>query len=131
MAQDAKKPADAAAGADGADKKNEKKKMTKAEKQAQAAVALDFEMESGRLAIGKHYAVVTVAPIYHGVLAAMTSEHYILSDASWVVETGRLSAFVLDPSKVATEAEFIGTVHVERGSVMAIYPTAAGKVTTR
>ena len=33
MAQDAKKPADAAAGADGADKKNEKKKMTKAEKQ--------------------------------------------------------------------------------------------------
>jgi hypothetical protein len=106
-------------------------RMTKLEKQQRAAVTTDSDLESGRIELGKHYAIVTVSPIYHGVLEAMTSEHYTLIDAAWVVETGRLSEFILDPAKVATEAEFVGRVHVERGSVMSIYPTGPGKVTTR
>lgn len=105
--------------------------MTKTEKQKNAAVALDEAMESGRMEIGKHYAIVTAAPIYHGKLIAVTTEHYSLADASWVVETGRLHKFVLDPAGTCTEAEFVDVVHVERSSVMGIYPTPPSKVTTR
>lgn len=103
----------------------------KTEKRANAAAALDGAMETGRLEIGKHYAIVTVAPIYHGVLVAVSTEHYSLADAAWVVETGRLHQFVQDPATTATEAEYLGVVHVERSSVVGIYPTKPGKVTTR
>jgi len=74
---------------------------------------------------------VTVSPIYHGKLVGMTTEHYFLEEAAWVVETGRLSEFVVDPQKTCKEAEYVGNIPVERGAVMALYPTPAGKITTR
>lgn len=105
--------------------------MTKEEKTARRAVQTDQHLETGVFEIGGHYAVVTVGPIYHGILDGVTADHYFLRDASWVVETGRLSEFVKNPEKIAEEAEYVGRVNVERGSVMASYPTAPGKVTTR
>lgn len=105
--------------------------MTKKERTERTAVDLDAAMEDGRLVLGRCYAIVTVSPIYHGKLVSVTPEHYVLDEAAWVVETGRLSEFVKDPAKVASEAEYVGHVLIERGSVMASYPTADGKVTTR
>lgn len=105
--------------------------MTRKEKDERAAVDLDAAFSDGRLQLDRCYAIVTVSPIYHGRLTAVTVEHYVLADAAWVVETGRLSEFVKDPASIAAEAEHVGQVVIERGSVMAIYPTADGKVTTR
>lgn len=95
------------------------------------AVQADSAKEKGlHPRIGEHYAIVTVSPIYHGRLIAFDEGHYHLEEAAWVVETGRLNEFVLDPSK-ATESEYIGDCVVERASVMALYATPAKKVGTR
>ena len=102
-----------------------------AEDHAIKAVALDWLLEEGILPQNSHVAIVTAAPIYHGVLVSVTATHYVLDDAAWVVETGRLAEFILDPEKVAQEAEYVGRVLVPVGSVVAIYKTSAGKVTTR
>mgnify|MGYP001559723914 CR=1 FL=1 len=101
-----------------------------AEGHALKAVSLDWLLEDGILAQGSTVAIVTAAPIYHGVLVSVTATHYVLDDAAWVVETGRLHEFISDPTK-AQEAEYVGRVLVPVGSVIAIYETAPGKVTTR
>lgn len=94
------------------------------------AVSLDWLLEEGILPQNSHVAIVTAAPIYHGVLVSVTATHYVLDDAAWVVETGRLHEFIADPEK-AQEAEYVGRVLVPVGSVVAIYQTGKGKVTTR
>lgn len=108
--------------------------MKEQEKQRQNAVDVvnDAAREAGLWPReGEWCTIVTAAPIYHGRLLAITPCDYVLEDASWVVETGRLSEYVKNPDKIASEAEFVGDMAVPRGSVMAVYRTAAGKVTTR
>lgn len=102
-----------------------------AEDHAVKAASFDWLLEEGILPQGSHVAIVTAAPIYHGVLVAVTATHYCLDNAAWVVETGRLAEFILDPAKTSKEAEYIGRVLIPVGSVVAIYPTAAGKVVTK
>jgi hypothetical protein len=95
------------------------------------AVSVDQMMENGYIKIGTHVAVVTAGPVYHGKLVGVNPSYYILEDAAWVVETGRIHQFVKDPS-CCTEAEYIGVVFVERdGGVFGVYPTPAYVVTTR
>ncbi len=108
------------------------KKLSEVDRQNAVAV-VDDETRETRLwpREGEWVTIVTAAPIYHGLLIAITPCDYVLAEASWVVETGRLSDYVKDPSKVATEAEYVGEVSVPRGSVMATYKVAAGPVQTR
>lgn len=80
---------------------------------------------------GEWVTIVTAAPIYHGRLVAITPCDYVLEDASWVVETGRLSEYVKAPDKTATEAEYVGEMAIPRGAVMAVYRVAEGAVKTR
>ena len=105
--------------------------MTKAEKM-RLSVAGDAAKEAGVFAVGEWVAVLCVNPIYFGRIVAWDEGHYHLGDASWVVETGRLSDFIKDPQATAIEAEYIGAVTVERSSVQAVYRhLPEGKVTTR
>lgn len=106
-----------------ADKKEEKKQRSE--------VSIDEMLTNGHLVEGKWYAVVTVSPIYHGRLKFVNADYYGLEDATWIVETGRLNEFVKNPAGTTQEAEFLGPVLVERGSVMAVYPTPEGSVPTK
>jgi len=107
-------------------------KITEVQRQNAVSVA-DYSHESKGLwpYEGAWITIVTAAPIFHGRLVAITPCDYVLDDASWVVDTGRLSEYVLDPNKVAKEAEFIGTISIPRGSVLATYKTEDGQVKTR
>ncbi len=102
-----------------------------AKKREAISVGDDKLLENGDLRVGGCYAFVCAGPIYHGQLTGVTPGHYVLKDAAWVVETGRLNEFVKDPAGVALEAEFIGPMLVERSSCQGIYPTPDSKVTTR
>lgn len=104
--------------------------MTKTEK-AELSVTTDRAHECGVMEPGEWMAIVGVNPIYFGRLQAWDEAHYHLAEASWIVETGRLSEFLADPTK-AQEAEYIGPVTVERSAVQSLYRhLPAGRVTTR
>lgn len=95
------------------------------------AVGDDQLLENGDLRIGGHYAFVCAGPIYHGKLTGVTPALYVLDEATWVVESGRINEFVKDPDKACTEAEYVGRMLVERGAVQGIYVTPPAKISTR
>ena len=104
--------------------------MTKTEK-AKMAVVTDRAHECGVMEPGEWVAVIGVNPIYFGRLQAWDEAHYHLAEASWIVDSGRLSDFLWDPQK-AQEAEYVGAVTVERSAVQAVYRhLPPGKVGTR
>lgn len=114
-----------------ASKTNKGKQMNEKQRQEMVSVHDDQAKERGLFPQeGQWVTIVTAAPIYHGLLMAITPTDYLLSEASWVVETGRLSEYVKAPSKTAQEAEFVGEISIPRGAVMGVYKVAAGKIET-
>ena len=105
---------------------------TKQELRAESVnVADDALQESGLwLKVGAWVALVCADPIYYGRLVAMTPSHYFLAEASWIPDTGRAHAFVLDPQR-CSEAEFLGDVAVERPVVACYLVPKGGKVETK
>ena len=85
----------------GTNRKNDMtKKMSEVERQDAVSVANDEHEAKGMWPyVGAWITVVTAAPAYHGRLVAITPCDYILEDASWVVDTGRLHEYILNPNK--------------------------------
>jgi hypothetical protein len=101
-------------------------------KHQEQAVADDQNMEKGiHPRIGEWYAFVTVGPIYHGLLVAITPTHYILKEMSWVCDTGRLNEFVTNPKKNAKEVEYVGDGGCARSAEMGFYVVPEGSLETR
>ena len=96
--------------------------MTTAQEiQNRIAVIDDVDRERGSwLTEGSWVHLVTVAPAYHGRIVAITPTVIYLEQASWVVDSGRASAYVKKPS-IATEVEYLGAVAVPRGAIVACY----------
>lgn len=107
-------------------------KLSEVERQNAVSVSDDQTSERGLWPrAGEWATIVTAAPIYHGFLVAITPCDYILREASWIPETGRLHEYVKNPNKTATEAEYIGELSVPRSAVLGVYKVAPGPVTTR
>ena len=97
----------------------------------QQAVSDDHNEDLGlHPRIGGWYAFVTVGPIYHGRLKAITPTHYILEEMSWIPDTGRLHLFVKDPT-TANEAEYIGDGGAARSAEMGFYVMPEGALKTK
>lgn len=99
--------------------------MKKKDADRRAVAADDSKQRRGWLVEGKWYVITTVGPVYWGRLEYWDEGHFALDEATWVVDTGRISDFVLDPAKVAIEAEYVGRVLVERTAVQSLYPSDA------
>lgn len=96
------------------------------------SVASDKHKERGVFWVeGQWYAIVCVGPIYYGRLRYWDAGHYVLEEASWIPDAGRIHAFVEDPSNCG-ESEYVGEVCVERSSVQGTYRIQkGGKVVTK
>jgi hypothetical protein len=80
----------------------------------QVAVSDDALQEAGSwLKPGAWVAIICADPIYYGRIAAITPSYYLLEDASWIADAGRLHSFVADPAN-CVEAEYLGDFAVER-----------------
>ena len=55
--------------------------------------------------IGKPYMIQTVTAFYKGILEKITSTEFVLTDCSWVADTGRFSEFAADETDTIVKEE--------------------------
>jgi hypothetical protein len=94
--------------------------MDERKRQQMVAVSDDHNRDNWiGLQEGDWASFVTAGPIYYGQIVAITPTDYILREASWLPDTGRLSEFM--KTQIPNEAEYVGEVEVPRGALMGKY----------
>lgn len=85
----------------------------------------ELENQDSHYEVGKPYMVQTVTAFYKGILEKLTSTEFVLTDCSWVPDTGRFSEFVQDDTdqKVNEEEPFHKEtkVIISRSAVVCAY----------
>lgn len=72
--------------------------------------------------IGKNYLVRTVTMIQLGKLIQVTDKELVLSDGSWIGDTGRFSEALSNGESALNEVELInGNIIVSRGAVCDVF----------
>jgi hypothetical protein len=75
--------------------------------------------KNGPWEIGQSYLIRTVTMIQHGVLVDVTDKELVLTECSWIADTGRFSDFVNGKiSPVEVEPFPSGVVIVNRGALI-------------
>lgn len=69
------------------------------------------------LVIGKTYHIRTVTMDYSGTLVAFDLNHLILTDASWVADSGRFNEYLKDTSKINENEPYANDVLVNVQSI--------------
>ena len=73
--------------------------------------------------VGKPYMVHTVTGFYKGILDKVTQTEFVLSEASWVADTGKFSNSVENDDNVSEEEPFGKSqkLIINRGSMVIAY----------
>jgi len=64
---------------------------------------ISYDRKEGPWEIGKKYLIRTVTMIQHGVLIDITEHELVLTQASWIADTGRFHDFIIgkdEPNEV-------------------------------
>lgn len=64
-----------------------------------------LENQDSHYEIGKPYMIQTVTAFYKGILEKLTPTEFILTDCSWVADTGRFNEFVQDEEDMKVNEE--------------------------
>lgn len=68
--------------------------------------------------IGKTYVIRTVTMIQLGKLKEVYAQELVLSDASWIADTGRFHQFLKDPTTRSESEPFTADCIVGRGAIV-------------
>ena len=69
------------------------------------------------LKIGKTYHIRTVTMDYAGTLKDFDQQHIVLTEASWVADSGRFNEYLRDTSKINENEPYKNDVIVNVGSI--------------
>lgn len=64
-----------------------------------------LESQDSHYEVGKPYMIQTVTAFYKGILEKLTPTEFVLTDCSWVADTGRFSEFVQDETDTIVKEE--------------------------
>ena len=67
--------------------------------------------------IGKSYHIRTVTMDFAGTLKAISDNELVLSDASWIADSGRFNEYLKDTSKVSENEPYKNDVCVNRQAI--------------
>ena len=79
---------------------------------------LQIDGSSHPFNIGSFYHVRTVTMAIAGKLRSVHSQELVLSDASWVADSGRFNEYLKDTNKVKENEPFENDVIIGRGSIV-------------
>ena len=98
---------------------------------AQPALPQVAEPDPAPYKIGQAYLFRTVTYSVSGVVARVTSQEIVVTDAAWIADTGRFAVALRTANFAEVEAAQDGEVILGRGAITDAWPIAAAPRTTK